>query len=195
MKVQVIIGSVRPGRVSERVAKWVVAEMKKFKDFEVEVVDLKDYPMMPFDEPISPQFNPDRKPVPVVKKWLDKLAEADAYVLVSPEYSRSIPGPVKNALDYLDYQFKRKPVALVAHGTNGGAQAVSDYRAVLPQLKAITVPEVTYLKSASELFSEDGVLSNEAKANPYGPELALKNTLTDLQWYGNALAAARARTS
>ena len=195
MKVQVIIGSVRPGRVSERIATWVVAEAKKIDGFEVETVDLKDYPMMPFDEPVSPQFNPDRQPTPVVKKWLDKLGEAEAYVIVSPEYSRSIPGPMKNAIDYLDFQLKRKPVALVAHGTNGGAQAVSDYRVILPQLKAITVPEVTYLKGASELFNEDGVLSDEAKANPYGPATALKNTLEDLKWYGDALDAARTQAT
>ncbi len=195
MKVQIIVGSVRPGRVSERVAKWVVTEAQEYEDFDIEVVDLKDYPMMPFDEPMSPQFNPNRQPAPVVKRWLDKLDEADAYIIVSPEYSRSIPGPMKNALDYLDFQLKQKPVALVAHGTNGGAQAVSDYRVILPQLKAITVPAATYLRGASEMFDENGVLSDEAQANPYGPATALKNTLDELEWYSNALTEARQEAS
>src|ERR1700691_4341278 len=120
MKLQVIIGSTRPTRVSDRLAKWVALTAKDLPDTTVEVLDLKEYPMPFLEELISPQFNPDRKPDPVVKKWLSKLDEADAYVLVTPEYNRSYSAVLKNALDYIDYQFAKKPVALVAHGTTGG---------------------------------------------------------------------------
>lgn len=192
MKVQVIIGSVRPGRVTERVAKWVATETEQqIEGSQVELVDLKDYPLPLFDEAASPQYNPDRQPEGVVKQWLDKLAEADAYVIVSPEYNRSIPGPMKNALDYIDFQLKQKPVALVTHGSTGGAQAMANYRAVLPQLFAVTVPEPTFITGAAQILNEQGELDKEAKANPYGPHTALSGTLASLLWYSRALGAAR----
>jgi NAD(P)H-dependent FMN reductase len=196
MKVQIIVGSTRPGRVTDRVAAWVADEAKNLTDTQIEVVDLADYPMPFLNEPISPQYNPDRKPTPDVKKWLDKVAEADAYVLVTPEYNRSYSAVLKNALDYIDFQFAQKPVALVGHGTTGGAQAISHLRAVLPGLIAITTPRATYLIGrAAENIDESGQLSAELKANPYGPQTALKATLTDLKWYSDSLAAGRKQAS
>jgi NAD(P)H-dependent FMN reductase len=124
MKVQIIIGATREGRISDRLAKWVAKEAESLDSTEVELVDLRDYPMPLFNEAVSPQYSPDRQPKPGVKKWLDKVAEADAYVLVTPEYNRSYPAVLKNAIDYLDFQMAKKPVALVAHGSTGGAQEV-----------------------------------------------------------------------
>jgi NAD(P)H-dependent FMN reductase len=192
MKVQVIIGSTRPNRVTDKVANWVAAEAKNLPQTEVEILDLADYPMPFLDEPISPQYNPARKPSPVVQKWLSKLAEADAYVLVTPEYNRSYSAVLKNALDYIDYQFAKKPVALVAHGSTGGAQAVAHLRGVMPGLLTITVPRATFLIGrASEHLDEADNLTEEMKANPYGPQAALKVMLEDLKWYSDALATAR----
>ena len=192
MKVQVIVGSTRPNRVTDRVAKWVAAEAKNLTETEVEVLDLADYPMPFLDEPISPQFNPDRKPSAIVQKYLTKLAEADAYVLVTPEYNRSYSAVLKNALDYIDYQFARKPVALVAHGVTGGAQAIAHLRGVMPGLLAVTVPRATFLIGrAGDSIDEADNLNEEMKANPYGPQAALKVMLEDLKWYSDALAAAR----
>ena len=192
MKLQVIIGSTRPNRVTDRVARWVAAEAKNLPGTDVEVLDLADYPMPFLDEPISPQYNPERKPNPITQKWLTKLAEADAYVLVTPEYNRSYSAVLKNALDYIDYQFAKKPVALVGHGTTGGAQAISHLRGVMPGLLAVTVPRATFLIGrARDHIDEADNLSEEMKANPYGPQGALKMTLEDLKWYSDALATAR----
>ena len=196
MKVQIIIGSTRPNRVTDRVAKWIATEAKNLPETEVEILDLADYPMPFLDEPISPQYNPERKPNPGVQKWLTKLAEADAYVLVTPEYNRSYSAVLKNALDYIDYQFARKPVALVAHGSTGGAQAIAHLRGVLPGLLAVTVPRATFLIGrASEHIDEADNLSEEMKANPYGPQGAAKMMLEDLKWYSDALAKARSSST
>jgi NAD(P)H-dependent FMN reductase len=196
MKLQVIIGSTRQGRVSDRIAHWVAAEAKNLDDTTVEVVDLIDYEMPFFDEPVSPQYNPERKPKPEVKKWLDKVASADAYVLIVPEYNRSAPAVLKNALDYLDFQLKNKPVAVVAHGSSGGAQAVASLRAVLAGVKSFMTPSTTYVMGrAAELIDESGELvDEEIRNNPYGPQAALQGTLSELQWYSDALAAARAKS-
>lgn len=193
MKLQVIVGSTRTGRVSDRVALWVAAAAKDLEGAETEIVDLADYPMPFFDEPISPQYNPERVPAPEVKKFLDKLAEADGYVIVAPEYNRSFTGVLKNAIDYVDFQMAKKPVALVAHGSMGGAQAVASLRITLPGLMAVTTPSATYVAGqAASLFDEAGNLIDETvKNNPYGPQAALQKTLTELQWFTAALSAAR----
>lgn len=193
MKVQVIIGSVREGRASPQIAKWVAAEAGKLTGSEVEVVDLADYPLPLFDEAISPQYNPERKPTSAVQKWLDKVAEADAYILVTPEYNRATSGVLKNALDFLDFQMAKKPVALVGHGSTGGAQAIASLRLILPGVLAVSVPRSTFLIRASNFIDADGKLDEKVAADPYGPLPALKATLADLQWYSDALATARAK--
>jgi NAD(P)H-dependent FMN reductase len=192
MKLQIIIGSTRTGRISPRVAQWAATEAKTIEGVEVEIIDLVDYPMPFFDEPISPQYNPNRSPSPEVKKWLDKLAEADAYMIVTPEYNRSFTGVLKNALDHIDYQLAMKPVAIVAHGSTAGAQAVAQLRGVIPAFKAVSTPSVTFItERAGELFDESGVLIDESvKDNPYGIHAALHATLAEVKWYSDALAAA-----
>lgn len=192
MKLQIIVGSTRPNRVSDRVAKWIQTEAETSEGAEVQIVDLADYDLPFLDEPISPQYNPERKPNPIAQRLLDTLTAADAYVIVSPEYNRSISSALKNALDYVDFQFARKPVALVTHGSTGGAQALDSLRSIIPALKAVTVPTPVYLVGrAGNLIDEDGVLSEELKANPYGPQAVLKGVLEDTRWYSDALLAAR----
>ena len=194
MKLQVIVGSTRPNRVTPRLAKWVAEEATHLLDTVVEVVDLADYPLPFLDEAVSPQYNPDRKPDTVTRKWLDKLAEADAYVLATPEYNRSYPAVLKNALDYIDFQFQQKPVAIAAHGSTGGAQAVAHLRGVISGLLAVTVPKATYMVGGvRDKLDEDGRANDELKSNPYGPQAALKAMLEDTKWYSDALVAARAK--
>ncbi|HET6622507.1 MAG TPA: NADPH-dependent FMN reductase [Candidatus Saccharimonadales bacterium] len=188
MKVQVIVGSTRPGRVSDRIAKWVVTRANQLEGVEAELVDLVDYELPMLDESMSPQYNPERKPNDIAKKWLGKLDEADGYILVTPEYNRSYSAALKNALDYIDFQFRRKPVGLVAHGSTGGAQAVAHLRGVIPGLQSFTVPNATFLVGRADLmFDEDGNLDKSVQ----GPRVSLDNTLDELKWYAETLASAR----
>lgn len=192
-KVQIIVGSTRPGRTSDRVAKWVAAEAKNSFD-DVEIVDLKEYTLPFFDELMSPQFNPDREPTPEVKKWLDKVGEADAYILVTPEYNRSTSAVLKNALDHLDFQFTNKPVLLVGHGSNGGAQAITDLRAIVPAVKAVSIPTAVYFPGIIAMtngIDEAGELSADLAANPYGPQTALAGAVAELNKYSDALSTLR----
>src|SRR6266702_2850981 len=98
-KIAVVVGSTRAGRQTDKLAGWAAKEVGKLA--EVEVLDLRDYPLPFFDEAVSPRYNPERAPAPEVKKWLDKVAEFDGYVLVTPEYNRSTSAVLKNALDFL----------------------------------------------------------------------------------------------
>lgn len=192
MKIQIIVGSTRPGRVTDKVAQWVANEAKNNFD-EVEILDLQEYKLPFFDELISPQYNPSREPTAEVKTWLDKLAEADAYVLVTPEYNRATSAVLKNALDHLDFQFTRKPIAIVGHGANGGAQAVANLENAIPQLKAVVSGVVYANMAATGSLDDKGNLSEEVASNPYGPQGALKVALADTKWYADALGAARAQ--
>lgn len=194
MKVQVIVGSIRQGRVSDKVAQWALKEVQNLPDTEAEIVDIADYSLPLFDEVAPPQYNPKREIVPAARTWLDKLAEADAFVLVTPEYNRSLPGALKNALDYIDFQFANKPIALVGHGSAGGAFAVAGLRLSLPQLMAVTVPSATlFIGRAGEMLDDSGELTDEqVRSNPYGVQGSLKTTVKELKWYSDALSAARA---
>lgn len=195
MKVGVILGTVRESRHTEKLAKWVVNQAEARGDMEVELLDLKDYPMPFFEEPVSPKFNPDRKPSPAVQKWLDKLADKDAYVIVTPEYNHSIPGVLKNALDYTDFQVRRKPMSIVSHGSAGGARAAAHLKGIFSEIRGVPMStNMALTMRVSEVFDENGTLAEEVEAKENGPKDNLANVLSDLVWYAEALAVARAKS-
>ena len=193
MKVAVIIGAVREGRKTPQQAAWVMKTLENMDDVDAELVDLRNYPMPIFDEPVSPRYNPERKIDPTAKQWLDKLAEFEAYVFVTPEYNHGVPGVLKNAIDYVDWQLNRKPAAVVSHGSAGGARAEVALKEILSESRMVpmsTIPGVA-MTHMSEKIDEDGNLSEEEKASPYGPQSALQMLLDELKWYSDALATAR----
>jgi len=192
MKLGIIIGTTRQGRVSAREAKWVLKAANKMEDVEAEVVDLRDYPMPFFDEPISPRYNQDREIDPAAVPWLKKLKSFDAYVFVTAEYNHSIPGVLKNALDYVTWEIQRKPAAIVSHGAAGGARAQIMLKVILSESKAVPIPLPSALAVAgmSEKIDESGALTETGKANEYFQK-GLEDTLDELQWYSDALAKAR----
>jgi len=189
-KIAVIVGSTREGRVSDKLAKWVAEEVGKQAD--VEVVDLKDYPMPFFNESISPRFNPSRTPLPEIKKWLDKMAEFDGYVIVTPEYNRAMPAVLKNALDTLGNEMADKPVILVGHGSVGGAQAVATLRISLPGVGAVALPNALFFTDrVGEAIDEEGILKAELQEGPYSPQVQLTGLAVTIVKYADALKAVR----
>lgn len=194
MKIQVILGSTRPGRITERMAKWAVAEAAKLNDVEVELVDLVDYDMPFFDEPVSPRYNPNRLSNDRAKRFLAKIAEADGYVVVTPEYNHSIPGVLKNAFDYLDFQVAKKPMAVFSHGSVGGARAAEHLKAIIIESGAAVVPTALAIHDASKLLDAEGNYVGDT-SNPYGPDKQVISVLTDLVWWTETLAAGRKVTA
>lgn len=195
MKLAVIVGSTRQNRKTLRQARWVLKQAQKMDGVQAELVDLKDYPMPFFDEPMSPRYNQDRKIDPAAVPWLKKLEEADAYVFVTAEYNHSIPGVLKNALDYVTWEIQRKPASVVSHGSAGGARAAIQLKIILSESKAAPLPTYTPLTMVkmSDRIDEEGNLNEEEKALPHGPQNALADMLAELKWYGDALATARTR--
>jgi NAD(P)H-dependent FMN reductase len=191
MRLAVIVGTTRSNRQTVKQAQWVIKAASELADTEVELVDLADYPMPFFAEAVSPRYNPKREADPTAQKWLDKIASFDAYVVVTPEYNHSIPGVLKNAFDYMDWQMLRKPSAIVSHGTVGGARAAMHLKEVLSEARGVPIPNFVALAHMSDVIDEDGNLSEEQKANPYGPRGALEAMLAELKWYSDSLTVAR----
>lgn len=189
-KIAVVIGSTRQGRQSHKLAAWVAANIKDQAD--VEVLDLRDFPIPFIDEAISPRYNPERKTDEQTQKWLDVIAPFDGYVLVTPEYNRSTSAVLKNAIDVLGHEIDDKPVALVAHGSTGGAQAVANLHMAVPGVGAITLPQALFFNDhLADSISDDGELKKEVAERPYGPQGQLETQVATLLKYAEALKAVR----
>jgi NAD(P)H-dependent FMN reductase len=193
MKLGIIVGTTRQNRQTLRQARWVLKAAEQMEDVAAELVDLKDYPMPFFDEPVSPRYNPDRKIDPAAVPWLKKLESFDAYVFVTAEYNHSIPGVLKNALDYVTWEIQRKPVSVVSQGSAGGAGAAIQLMVIISESKAVPLQTFTPLTMVkmSDRIDEEGNLNEAEKSQPNNPQEALGTMLEELKWYSDALAAAR----
>lgn len=137
IKIAIIIGSTRPGRKAEAVAKWVHEIAKKRGDAQFEIVDIKDYNLPLLDEPIPPSLG--QYSQPHTKTWAAKIASFDAFVFVTPEYNHGIPGALKNAIDYLYAEWNNKAAGFVSYGSANGVRAVESLRLVMGELQVADV--------------------------------------------------------
>ena len=147
-KIGIILGSTRPGRNGEAVAKWVLENAAKRSDAEFELVDLKDFPLPHLDEAIPPsmgQYQGEH-----TKAWAAKVAEFDGYIFVTPEYNHSTTGVLKNALDYVYGEWNNKAAAIVSYGSLGGARAAEHLRLILAELQVATVRQQVALSLATD---------------------------------------------
>src|SRR4051812_32620507 len=137
LKVAIILGSTRPGRNGEAVAKWVYDIAKKRTDAEFEYIDIKDYELPLLDEPNSPSLGKYSKDH--TKVWSAKIDCFDAFVFVTPEYNHGIPGALKNAIDFLYKEWNNKVAGFVSYGGAGGVRSVEHLRLVMAELQIATV--------------------------------------------------------
>lgn len=137
LKLAIIIGSTRPGRVGEAVGRWVHDLAQKRRDAEFELVDIKDFNLPLLDEPIPPSQGKYSKEH--TKKWAAKIATFDGYVFVTPEYNHGISGALKNAIDFLFAEWNNKAAGFVGYGSAGGARAVEHLRLVMAEVQVATV--------------------------------------------------------
>src|SRR5207302_5173791 len=137
LKIAIILGSTRPGRNGEAVAKWVREIAKKRTGAEFELVDIKDFNLPLLDEPMPPMKGQYSKPH--TKAWAAKIGSFDGYVFVTPEYNHGVPGALKNAIDFLFREWNDKAAGFVSYGGAGGARAVEQLRLVLAEVHIATV--------------------------------------------------------
>jgi NAD(P)H-dependent FMN reductase len=132
IKVAIVIGSTRPGRKAEDVARWVHGIASKRSDAEYELVDIQEFNLPLLDEPMPParmQYTQ-----PHTKAWSAKVASFDAYVFVTPEYNHGPSGALKNAIDFLYREWNNKAAGFVGYGGAGGTRAVEQLRLVMGEL-------------------------------------------------------------
>lgn len=157
--IQIILGSTRQGRTSEKIAQALNDSVKNRSDITTELVDLRTYNLPFLEDEVAPAS---RKVItnPVIATWSQKISSAQAYIIVVPEYNAGYPGVLKNALDSLYKEWNNKPVAFVGYsgGPSGGASAVAQLHAVAQALKMIPVSEDIKIPQSRKAFDEHGDL-------------------------------------
>lgn len=137
IKVAIVIGSTRPGRKGEAVARWVYEIAAKRSDAEFELVDIKDYNLPLLDESVPPTMG--QYSQAHTKMWAAKIDSFDAFVLVTPEYNHGTSGALKNAIDFLYKEWNNKVAGFASYGGAGGTRAVEQLRLVMAELQIATV--------------------------------------------------------
>lgn len=176
--IPLILGTGRVGRESEKVARFVFAEMQKSSNLESQFIDVRDYAQM-FTVPPWQESQD-------TKRWKDIAARADAFMIVTPEYNHGYPGELKMLLDQEFKAYAHKPVALctVSDGYFGGARAAEQ---LLPVVKDVGLVHTgtMYFPKVKELFDENGQIKDES----YGERIA--KTMNVLTVYAEALRGVR----
>jgi NAD(P)H-dependent FMN reductase len=186
-KIGVIVTSTRPTRFGIKPAKWIAEIAQNSGHFDVELVDLADYPLPLFDAPASDFWMP--TPNETAAKWQAKLNEFDGYIFVVAEYNRSITGALKNALDWAYKPFMKKAAAFVAYGSVGGARAVEHLRNILVELQAVPVRHAVHIGGSDFLPIMMGQKTWEDAAPNFVPFTG--EMIENLAWWTNATKAAR----
>jgi NAD(P)H-dependent FMN reductase len=172
LRVGVVVGSTREGRVGHLVAGWIAARARRRDDLAVGVIDLADFAF--------PAAYP-QVPTAAMAAFTGLLAVSDAFVVVTPEYNRSFPASLKQAIDYGYDEWRAKPVAFVSYGCGSvGLYAVEHLRSVFTELHVVTM--------------RDGVGFNLMAGEPFETDrsaAAAAAMLDQLTWWGLALRDAR----
>lgn len=187
-RIAVIIGSIRPNRNSDKPAKWIAQLAAKTGQFEVKLVDLADYDLPVFNAPASDLWMP--APNPEAARWQAKLSEFDGYIFVTPEYNHSLPGALKNALDWASKPFIKKAAAAVSFGSVGGARAVEHLRLILVEQQTVNVRHAVHIGGADFANVMFGQKTWDEVLPAY--ERFVPEMLDNLLWWTEATMAKRA---
>lgn len=156
-KLHVILASTRPGRAGEPIADWFVSRAREHGAFDVELLDLADIALPMMDEPNHPRLR--RYEHQHTKDWSATINAADAVVMVTPEYNYGYPAPLKNAIDYLHFEWQHKPVAFVSYGgVAAGTRAVQQLKQVVTTLKMFPLFEAVSIPFHPQFIDDEGVL-------------------------------------
>jgi NAD(P)H-dependent FMN reductase len=159
LKLKVILGSTRQGRFGDKAAQWVMDQLKSRTDIAAELLDLRDFPLPFFDEAMTPSSIKEPYTNPAVAKWTSKIAEGDAFIMLTPEYNHGPSAVLKNAIDYVNKEWNKKPVGFVGWGVVGGARAIEQIRGGVIELQMIPVQKAVYIIAPWMLLDGSGGLT------------------------------------
>ncbi|MEU4245351.1 NAD(P)H-dependent oxidoreductase [Actinoplanes sp. NPDC026619] len=189
MLIQVITGTTREGRLSERVAGWVVRYLTEHTDLEIEQVDLRDHPLPFFDAP-PPAKAPRDYFTAEAARLGSTLDRADGYIVVTGEYNHGYPAVLKNAMDWTFVEWTRKPIAYVGWGNVGGARAIEQLRQVAVEFEMAPLRHAVHILPDTMIAARQSTEPGDTSAFvPLEPKLKL--LVDDLQWWAAALRTAR----
>jgi len=184
IRVAVIVGSVRDGRFGPVVAEWFATQARQRPELDVDVIDLADV-----DLPVRLTDNPAPEVAAVLADVTGRLTEAQAFVVVTPEYNHSFPASLKNLIDWHLTQWQAKPIGFVSYGgLAGGLRAVEHLRQVFAELHAVTLRDTVSFYRFWEAFDGDGRPKDAVACNG-----AAELMLDRLVWWASALTEARSR--
>jgi len=158
LKIQIILGSTRQGREGEKVAKWIESEARKREDFDIEYIDLREFSLPMFDEPVSPSFNKGQYSLPEAAEWAKRVDKADGYIFVAPEYNHSIPAVLKNAIDYVYNEWGDKAAGVVSYsgGPYAGVGATQALRTIFTEIQIAPIRASIHIPFVWKAFDEQG---------------------------------------
>src|SRR3990167_2368384 len=193
LNIKVIAGSTREGRFSDKATVWIAGEISKQEGVAVEVLDLRDYDMPFFNEPMSPSFKQEPYKNEAVARFTKKVEEVDAFVVITPEYNHGTSGVLKNALDWVYQEWNNKPIAFVSYGSVGGARAVEQLRLTAIELQMAPIRSAVHIPG-EQYFP---VLFGKAKATDLFASQSEKadTMIVQLLWWTKALKDARRLTT
>jgi NAD(P)H-dependent FMN reductase len=189
----VIVGSTRQGRFSERPARWILQHLKQRTGIDARLLDLRDFPMPFFDQPMPPAM-PGRPPYEneVVKAWTAEIARSDGFIFVTAEYNYGPPAVLKNALDWVYPEWNRKAAAFVSYGSVSGARGVQQLRETAIELQMAPVRSSVHIPVATLWAHFQG---GDVETGLGELEASAKTMIDDLLWWTAALKTARAGAS
>lgn len=183
LKIGIIVGSVREGRISLPIARWVKAQIDLRDEFAAHLLDLAEWQLPLFAEPNPPATG--RYTGEKQRSWAATIGPLDGYILVAPEYNHGMSGALKNALDTVYAEWGRKPVAFVAHGGMGGARSVEQLREVTAAMEMAPLSGALHLQGAHKLREGDRFNAGDDENRRLG------RLFDELDWWGRALRTAR----
>lgn len=181
LRLAVITGGAGEGRFGDLIADWLLEEVRRSKLFRIDHVDLRELELpwaRPSDEAAAPE---------ATAALLARLRQADAFLVVTPEYNHGYPAPLKHAIDLGYAEWHAKPVAFVSYGgMSGGLRAVEQLRQVFVELHAVTVRDGVSFHRVEEQFDAHGAVRDAAAVGA-----AAQAMLAQLEWWAEALRRAR----
>ncbi|OZM71623.1 NADPH-dependent FMN reductase [Amycolatopsis antarctica] len=197
-RIAIIAGSTRTHRRGKAVADWTFTTARRVapEGVDVELVDLAGFDLPVLDEPASGAWGIYAHEH--TRRWSEAIAAVDGYVLVTPEYNHGVPGPLKNAIDYLYYEWNHKAVGFVGYGVNGGVRAVEQLRQIAAELKLADVAAQVALNTFTD-FDYTGVdITEPTVTGVFTPDDRhagdLAKLLDEVTVWSRALAPVRAQT-
>jgi NAD(P)H-dependent FMN reductase len=188
--IQVVLASTREGRFGEKATAWVMDRLGGRDDLDVELLDLRDYPMPFFEQSRAPAYGHREYP-PEVTRWAEAVERGDGYLVVTPEYNHGYPAVLKNALDNVFPELNRKPIAFVGYGNAGGARSIEQLRLVSVELEMAPLRHSVHILPALMIpaMQAEGPIDVELFASL---DEKLATAAEELVWWATALAEARA---